>query len=62
MIYHGTRYKMYKIYTKNTDNSKNIDNTDKLENKDNRDPIKSLDRIIDRLKELSKYVEIHGHL
>lgn len=42
--------------------SKNTDNSNKLENKDNRDPIKSLDRILERLKELSKYAEIHGHL
>ena len=56
---------MYKIYTKKTDNSKNSDNSDnsdKLENKDNRDPIKSLDRIIENLKVLYKYVERHGHL
>lgn len=62
MIYHGTRYKMYKTYTKNTDNSKNIDNSDKSDMKNNSDPIKSLDRIIENLKVLYKYVERHGHL
>lgn len=53
---------MYKIYTKNTDNSKNSDNKDNSDKKDNYDSLKSLDRIIENPKVLSKYVEIHGKL
>ena len=50
------------MYTKNSDNSKNIDNSDNSDKKDNYDSLKSLDRIIENLKVLYKYVEIHGHL
>ena len=53
---------MYKIYTKNTENSKKSDNKDNSKKLENIDALKSLDRIIDRLKEITKYVERHGKL